>query len=100
MFGSIIDSLHGNAIAFRIPVGDIVIDIAVDFFEKRVGKGYRSCAINIVITVNKHLFPAGNGVIEPVNSGIHILHQKRIVEVFQIWPEKFTCQLIAVNATL
>src|SRR4030042_2251233 len=96
----IIYGLVRNPVPFRIPVGNIIIKFVVVFSQEGINHSYGSCSVNIIITVYHYLLPVINSIFEPFNRFFHIVHQKRVIQVFEIGPEKRFCFIVGVNTPL
>jgi len=62
--------------------------MGIVLFQKTIYQSHRSGAINIIIAINQNLFLVVNGFTQSVDGRVHILHQKRIMKVRQLWPEE------------
>ena len=86
-FGKI-NSLSAHAIPFIIAVGDIVIDVGIELSQEFIYQCHSRTAVYIVVAIDEYAFLVSHCIIEPVDSRIHILHQKRVDEVGKLWTEE------------
>ena len=57
-------------------------------FYKAEYQRHRRSPIYIVIAIHHHLFAFCYRLFDTDDGPVHILHQKRIVKLLQLWPEK------------
>ena len=96
-----VDAFIGYAVALVVAVGDIVFDIGVEIAYKRVHQSHRRSAVHIIVSVDEHFLLIGNGFFESFHSFVHVLHQKRVMELGQVrleeLPGSFRCGYIALD---
>ena len=83
-FGGEIDTFARDAVAFLIAVGDIEVDIGIELREELVDQCHRRASINVIIAINHDVFLASQRLVEPVNGHLHVVHQKRVVQVREL----------------
>ena len=59
--------------------------------KKTENQGHCRCTVHVVIAVNHHFFAPCDRLFDTADRQVHILHQKRVVELFQGRPEKRLC---------
>ncbi len=100
VLAGILNAFDRNAVALAVSVGNVVVEMRVQFFQKAVHQRNGAGAVHVVVAVEQDFFTFFNGLPEPLYRRIHILHKKRIVQVFERRPEKSLGLLEAVNAPL
>ena len=69
-------------ISFAVPVGNIILEIGIpDFFEEIVKNDPCRSAVSVVVGVDDNIFVALNSFEYPRDRRIHILEEKRIMEM-------------------
>ena len=63
-------------------------------------QGHRSGPIHVIVSIDKNLLAGADCFVKPFRSLVHILHQERVVELVQTWPEEGTGLLEGLNAPL
>src|SRR6056297_55192 len=87
-FYSIIKAFERYPVTFVIAVRNIIANVVIEAFKVVVYKRNRSSAINIVIAVNQDFLLVLQGFVQALNSLVHILHQKGIVQIVQAGTKK------------
>ena len=80
--GCEVDAFDRDTVTFGITVGDVehqvfVPDLAQELVNQRDGRA----AVHVVVAVNHDLLIVRNGPFDPLDRPVHVLHQKRIVQV-------------------
>ena len=57
----IIHTAERYAVTFRIPVGNVIVDIRIECTQESVHKCHSRCAVHIIIAVDKYLLPIVHG---------------------------------------
>ena len=77
-----VDALHGNAVAFGLPVGHIGMHFArCLLFQVRSHQGNRSSAVHIVVAVHHDGLFTRDCLLDAFNSAFHAFHLPGIVEL-------------------
>ena len=83
LLSRIVDALFGNAVAFLVPVGDIILNPRIKGAEELIYDRHGSGAIHIVIAIDKDSLLAADGEFDARNGLLHVLHQERIVQMVE-----------------
>ena len=80
--GCEVDAFDRDTVTFGITVGDVehqvfVPDLAQELVNQRDGR----TAVHVVVAVNHDLLLVRNGLFDPLDRLLHVLHQERIVQV-------------------
>ena len=78
-----VDALVGNTITLFIACRDIVFHIRIIVLQITANESHRSDAVHVVIAVDQNFFFSTQGFIKPVYSLVHVLHEKRVMQVRQ-----------------
>ena len=97
----VVYTLDRHAITLVITVGNIEPQVVVSQpSEEGVDQRYGRRSVHIVVAINHNLLTVFDGTFDSLHSAIHILHQERIVQLFELRVEESVCFLNGVYASL
>ena len=73
-----------------ISFGDIKINGIGKTQKERIDQGDCRRAVHVIISIDKNLLSRDHGLVQAFNRLVHVLHQKRIIQVSQIRAEEST----------
>ena len=80
--GCQVDALDRDTVTFGIAVGDVEHQVFMpDLAQELVHQCNGRTAVHVVVAVNHDLLIVTNGLLDPLDRLVHILHQERVVEV-------------------
>src|SRR5436189_1191646 len=88
-----------HTIPFPVAMGNIKINIGIDFFQELVHAGDSSCSVHIIVTEYKDLFFVIDGGQYPGYSFIHVFHQPGIMQISKRRAKKIPGSIICFDAT-
>jgi hypothetical protein len=68
--------------------------------EELVHHGDGGGAVHVIVAVQQNLFTLLEGLLEAGNSGVHVFHQKRVVQVRPFGAEECLCFIVSGDAPL
>ena len=98
--GRPVQGLVREAVAFVVAVRDIERELLGEILEEGIQLGHSRGAVYVVVAVNQDLLLAHDGLVQTLYGLVHILHQERIVQVFQLRAEETAGFFKVVYATL
>ena len=99
-FVGIVYSLLAYSIPLVVPIGYVIFYIGLELLQKLVYQGNSRASVYIVVSIDQDAFLPSHGIIQSVDSHIHILHQEGIDEVGQLWSEESLCSRFCGDASL
>ena len=102
---AVLDALFGDAVAFGVAVGDVEFDVfvgvrAADFAEEGVEQGDGRGAVHVVVAIDHDSFVMDDGFGESFHGDVHVFHQERVVQFFNIGFEEVARVLHGGDAAL
>ena len=92
----LVNGLAVHAVALGIPFRDIIENIGAAGFKVGIQQGGCSNAVGIVVPVNGDLFKGLNGILDPLDSLVHIGEEKRVAQAGIAWKHAFqACRIDA-----
>ena len=80
--GCQVDALDRDTVTFGIAVGDVEHQVFMpDLAQELVHQCNGRTAVHVVVAVNHDLLIVTNGLLDPLDRLVHVLHQERVVEV-------------------
>ena len=99
-FMSPVNSLVGNAVPLIIPHRYVVLQILGKGTQECIYKRNCRCAVHIVVSVNQNFLVVLNSFVHTLYRLLHILHQERVMQHLEVWPEECPRLLVCCNAPL
>ena len=76
-------ALVGQAVTLIVAVRYVIVYAGAEFTKEGIYQSHGGGAVHVVVAVHKYLLAAGQGPVQTFDGGVHILHEKRIVESVQ-----------------
>jgi hypothetical protein len=89
-----------DAVSFVNAIGNVIVDVATDFLEKKVQHRRAVRAVHIIITKDEYLLTAGKGSKDARGCCFHALHQEGVVQVLKAWSEIRLGLLVCINPAI
>ena len=87
-FLGIVYTLVANSISLLVSVGNIIVDVGIELLQELVDQSDGGTSVDVVISIDKNPFLTSHGIVEPVYGHVHVLHQERVYQVGELWPEE------------
>ena len=87
--GRVVYATLREAVALVVAVGDIVADVGAVMAQETVDHRHGRAAVHVIVAEHENALAAAYHTVDGVDGHVHVVHQKRVVQIGELWMKEF-----------